>query len=98
THFALAGFDHNLTEHLTINVLGGPSFRSFKNDGDTINPYAQVTVGYQGSNYSLTWITTYGVEQTTQTLALGTTAIRTGLNATYDLTSRIKATAAFYYH
>jgi hypothetical protein len=98
THFALAGFDHNLTEHLTINVLGGPSFRSFKNDGDTINPYAQVTVGYQGSNYSLTWITTYGVEQTTQTLALGTTAIRTGLNATYDLTSRIKATAALYYH
>jgi opacity protein-like surface antigen len=98
THFALAGFDHHLTEHLLINVLGGESFRSFKDDGNTINPYAEVKVGYQGSNNSLTWITTYGVEQPTQTLAMGTTAIRTGLNATHDLTSRIKATAGLHYH
>jgi predicted porin len=98
THFALAGFDHHLTEHLLINVLGGESFRSFQNDGDTINPYAEVRVNYLASNHSLTWITTYGVEQATQSLASGTTAIRTGLNATYDLTSRIKATAGLYYH
>jgi hypothetical protein len=97
-HFALAGLDHHLTEHLLINVLGGPSFRSFKNDGSTINPYAQVNIGYQGSNHSLTWITTYGVAQPTQGLGMGSTAIRTGLNATYELTSRIKATAGLYYH
>jgi len=97
-HFALAGLGHHLTEHLTINVLGGPSFRFFKDDGSTINPYAQVKLGYQGSNHSLTWVTTYGVEQPSQTLAAGATTFRTGLILTYDLTSRIKATAGMYYH
>ena len=48
---------------------------------DTINPYAEVKVNYEGSNHSLTWITTYGVEQPSQTLASGTTTLRTGLNA-----------------
>ena len=79
-HFALAGVDHHLTEYLSINVLAGPSFRFFKNDGNTINPYAQVKIDYQGSNHSLTWITTYGVEQPSQTLAAGATTLRTGLN------------------
>jgi hypothetical protein len=98
THFALAGFDHNLTEHLRINVRGGPSFRSFQDDGNSINPYAQVSVAYQGSNHSLSWITTYGVEQSTQTFAAGNTTLRTGLIATYNLTSRIHSTAAVYYN
>ncbi len=97
-HFALAGLDHHLTEHLTINVLGGPSFRFFKDDGSTINPYAQVKLGYQGSNHSLTWVTRYGVEQPSQTLAAGATTLRTGLNATYRLTSRINSSAGVYYN
>ena len=97
-HFALAGVDHHLTEYLAINLLAGPSFRFFKNDGDTINPYAEVKVAYKASNHSLTGITTYGVEQPSQTLAAGATTLRTGLILTYDLTSRIKATAAMYYH
>ena len=97
-HFALAGLDHHLTEHLSINVLAGPSFRFFKNDGNTINPYAEVKVDYEGGNHSLSWITTYGVEQPSQTLAAGATTLRTGLILTYDLTSRIKLTAAMYYH
>ena len=98
THFALVGFDHNLTENLVINVLGGASFRSFKDDGNSIDPYAQVGIRYQGSNHSLSWLTTYSVEQPTQTLAMGSTTLRTGLNATYDLTSRINARAAVYYY
>jgi hypothetical protein len=97
-HFALAGLDHHLTEHLLINVLGGPSFRSFKNDGSTINPYAQVKIGYQGGNRSLAWITTYGVEQPSQTVAAGATTLRSGLNLTYDLTSRINLRAGAFYH
>jgi Putative beta-barrel porin 2 len=97
-HFVLAGVDHHLTEHLSINLLGGPSFRFFKNDGNTINPYAEVKVDYHGSNHSLSWTTTYGVEQPSQTLAAGATTLRTGLNLEYDLTSRIKSTAGFYYH
>jgi hypothetical protein len=97
-HFALAGLDYHLTEHLLITVLAGPSFRIFKEDGSTINPFAQVKVGYQGSNHSLTWITTYGVEQPSQqTLAAGATTLRSGLNLTYNLTSRTKLKAGAYY-
>ncbi len=98
THFALAGFDHRLTEQLKINVLGGPSFRSFKDDGDTINPYLAANVGYQGSRHSLNWSTTYGVEQPTSGTASGTTTFRTGLNATYGLTSRINSKVGLYYN
>jgi hypothetical protein len=97
-HFALAGLDHDLTEHLTISVLGGPSFRFFKDDGSTINPYAQVKIDYKGSNHSLTWITTYGVEQPSQTVAAGATTLRTGLSLAYDLTSRINLKAGAFYH
>jgi len=98
THFALIGLNHNLTENLRVNVLGGESFRSFKDDGETMDPYGTVSVSYHGSNHSLSWITTYGVEQATQSLAQGNTTFRTGLNARYTLTSRISARAAVYYH
>ena len=97
-HFALAGVDHHLTEHLSIKLLGGPSFRFFKNDGDSINPYAQVRVSYEGGNHSLNWITTYGVEQPSETLAAGATTLRTGLNLAYHLTSRINLNAGVYYN
>ena len=98
THFALVGFDHNLTKDLSIDVLGGSSFRSFKDDGSSIDPYGSVNVNYRGPKHSLSWITTYGVEQSTNSLARGSTTFRTGLHATYDLTSRINARAAVYYH
>ena len=98
THFALIGFDHNLTEDLSIDVFGGTSFRSFKDDGSSIDPYGSVSLNYRGSNHSLIWITTYGVEQSTNSLARGSTTLRTGLNASYDLTSRIRASAGVYYH
>ena len=98
THFALVGFDHSFTEQLLINVLGGASFRSFKDDGDTIDPYVAVNVNYRGSNHSLSWITTYGVEQSTEAFAMGNTTFRTGLNATYRLTSRLHARGGVYYN
>jgi hypothetical protein len=98
THIALVGLDHKLTQHLTIHVLGGESFRSFKADGDTIDPYLEAKVAYQGSRHSLSWVTSYGVSESSTSTALGTTTIRTGLNATYDLTSRIHSNAAVYYH
>jgi opacity protein-like surface antigen len=97
-HFALAGLEHSLTEHLLINLLGGPSFRFFKNDGSTINPFAEVKIDYHGTNHSLSWITTYGVEQPSQTLAAGATTLRSGLNLAYDLTPRINLKAGAYYH
>ena len=96
-HFALAGIDHHLTEHLSINLLGGPSFRFFKNDGNSINPYANMTVSYEGGNHSLNWTSSYGVEQPTETLAAGATSLRTGLNLAYHLTSRINLNARMNY-
>jgi putative salt-induced outer membrane protein YdiY len=98
THFALAGIAHNLTEHLAVQVLGGESFRSFTDDGDTIDPYIQGKLTYESSNHSLDWTTSYGVEEPSAVAARGRTTIRTGLRLTYDLTSRISSTTGFYYH
>jgi hypothetical protein len=98
THFALAGIGHNLTEHLAVSVNGGESFRSFKDDGDTINPYVEGKIDYESSNHSLSWTTSYRVEEPSAVAALTRTTIRTGLKLTYDLTSRITCTTGVYYH
>jgi hypothetical protein len=98
THFVLAGIDHNLTEHLSVSLLGGESFRSFKDAGDTINPYVEGTLAYESSNHSLDWTTSYRVEQPSAQQALTRTTIRTGLRLTYDLTSRIGSTVGVDYH
>jgi len=101
THFALAGFDHHLTQHLIIHALGGESFRSFKSDGDVVDPYFEGWLAYVSSNHSLKWTTSYGVEEpsaTSSAAALVRTTIRTGLNLTYGLTARLNSTAAVYYH
>jgi predicted porin len=98
THYALVGVDHHLTEHLKFDARGGPSFRSLENDGNTVNPYFEGRIDYASSNHSLSWTTSYGYESPTATRALNRTTIRTGLNLTYDLTSRLHSTAGLYYH
>jgi hypothetical protein len=98
THYAIAGIDHHLTEHLVVHLLGGESFRSFKDDGDKIDPYAEGSVVYQSSNHSLIWTASYRVEEPSAELALTRTTIRTGLRLTYDLTSRLSSTTGVYYH
>jgi hypothetical protein len=98
THYLLAGVNHNLTEHLVINVLGGESYRSFKNDGDSVNPHFEGSLAYASSNHSLNWTTSYSVEEPSLQQALTRTTLRTGLRLTYDLTSRISSTAGVFYH
>jgi Putative beta-barrel porin 2 len=98
THFALAGISHNLTEHLSVSVLGGETFRSFKDDGDTINPYVEGKIDYESSNHSLSWTTSYRVEEPSAQQALTRTTIRTGLELAYDLTSRLTSRAEVEYH
>jgi opacity protein-like surface antigen len=98
THYALAGIDHHITEHVTLNLLGGESFRSFQAGGDATNPYVAGTFRYVRSNHSLTWITSYGFESPNVQNASSRTTIRTGLKLDYDLTSRLGATVGVYYH
>src|SRR5437867_7509313 len=98
THFVLAGVNHNLTEHLMVRVRGGESFRSLENEGNTASPYFEGTLGYVSSNHSLNWTTGYGFESPTATGVTTTKTWRTGLNLTYDLTSRLSSATGVYYH
>lgn len=98
TNFVLAGVNHNLTEHLIVHVRAGESFRSLENDGNTASPYFEGTLGYVSSNHSLNWTSSYGYESPTATGATTTKTWRTGLNLTYDLTSRLSSTTGVYYH
>jgi hypothetical protein len=98
THFVLAGIDHHLTEHLFFHALGGESFRSLENDGDSANPYFEGSLAYGSSNHSLNWITSYGYEAPSAAGVSTRKTLRTGLNLTYGLSSRVSSTAAVYYH
>ena len=98
TNFILAGVNHNLTKHLIVHVRGGESFRSLENEGTTASPYFEGTLGYVSSNHSLNWTASYGYESPTATGATTTQTLRTGLNLTYDLTSRLSSSTGVYYH
>jgi opacity protein-like surface antigen len=97
-HFALAGVDHHLTEHLSFHVSGGESFLSLENDGDTVSPYFEGSLGYTSGNHSLNWTTSYGFEAPTAANASTRKTWRTGLNLMYHLSSRVHSTAALNYH
>jgi hypothetical protein len=98
TNSVLAGINHNLTEHLKVHVRGGESFRSLENEGNMASPYFEGSLGYVSSNHSLNWTSSYGYEAPTATGATTTKTWRTGLNLTYDLTSRLSSTTGVYYH
>ena len=98
TNFVLAGINHNLTEHLMVHVRGGESFRSLENEGNMASPYFEGTLGYVRSNHSLNWTASYGYESPTAAGATTTKTWRTGVNLTYDLTSRLSSTTGVYYH
>jgi hypothetical protein len=98
THSLLGGIDHHLTEHLIVHVLGGPSLRSLKNDGDSTTPYFEGSLEYIRSNHSLNWTTSYGFEAPTEANASVRKTFRTGLVLTYNLTSRLTSTTAVYFH
>jgi hypothetical protein len=98
TNSVLAGVNHNLTEHLIVHVRGGESFRSLENEGTTVSPYFEGTLGYVSSNHSLNWTSSYGYESPTATGVTTTQTLRTGLNLTYDLTSRLSSSTGVYYH
>src|SRR5207249_8890678 len=93
THFILAGVNHNLTEHLIVHVRAGESFRSLEDDGNSSLPYFESSLSYIGSNHTLNWLTSFGFESPTAAGTTTTKTLRTGLNLTYDLTSRLSSVA-----
>ena len=97
THYALAGFDHHLMEHLVLNVRGGETFRSIDTGTDAINPDFEGSLTYTGGRLSLGWTASYGVEAPTVEGAATSITLRTGLAFSYNLSARISATAAVYY-
>jgi opacity protein-like surface antigen len=98
THSLLAGIDHHLTEHLVVHARGGPSFRSLDNDGDSISPYVEGSLEYVRSNHSLSWTTSYGFEAPNEPNVSTRKTFRTGVNLTYNLTSRLSSTTSVYFH
>jgi hypothetical protein len=98
THFILGGVNHNLTEHLIVHLLAGESFRSLENAGDSSLPYFEGRLEYAKSNYSLNWVASYGFESPTTTGTTTTKTLRTGMNLTCNLTSRLSSTTGVYYH
>lgn len=98
TNSVFLGINHNLTEHLTVHVRGGESFRSLQDDGNSASPTFEGSLAYVRSNHSLNWTASYGFESPTATGATTTKTLRTGLNLTYNLTSRLSSTTGVYYH
>src|SRR5207247_5393101 len=76
----------------------GASFSSVGSQGNTASPYFEGTRSYVSSNHSLNWTASYGYESPTATGVTTTKTWRTGLNLTYDLTSRLSSTTGVYYH
>ena len=97
-NFALAGVNHNFTEHLVVHLRGGESLRSLENEGDMASPYFEGTLSYMRSNHSLNWTASYGFESPTTAGATTTKTLRSGLDLTYDLTSRLSSITGLYYH
>ncbi len=87
-----------MTQHLIVHLRAGESFRSLENDGDSALPYFEASLDYTSSNHSLNWTTSYGFESPTAAGVTTTKTLRTGLNLTYGLTSRLSSVAGIYYH
>jgi len=98
TQFVLAGLDHTFNPRLTASLRGGAEFRSYDADGDRTGPYFEGTLNYiLGKRASLTWTNRYGIEEPDVPTSQSRTTFRTGLEARYNLTSRISSNLAAYY-
>ena len=80
THYALAGFEHHLMEHLVLNVRGGETFQSIDTGTDAIDPDFQGSLTYTSGRLSLGWTASYGVEAPTVEGAATSITLRTGLD------------------
>ena len=102
THFALGGLDYQFSSRLNATLLGGATFRKFKEgNGDrTIHPNGSASLNYLlGPFTSVNWTASYSVEEPnfTETLNQTTIRFRTGLQLRYQPTKRLIAHLALNY-
>ena len=102
TQFLLTGLNHKLTQHFSIDVRGGATFRSFEQGGDRTDPYFEGSLEYGKPGLSsIKWTASYGVEEAGSSLIglpLVNITLRTGLQLSYNLSPRITSTATVYYN
>jgi hypothetical protein len=98
-HIFLLGIEEGLTPQLRVTVRGGATLRSYVEGRDSTDPNIETTLTYTGAhNLRISWNTSYSLEEASTIAAQSSQTIRTGLDASYDLSDRITATAAVYYH
>jgi opacity protein-like surface antigen len=88
THFALVGFDYQISPRASATLVGGATFRKFKQgNGDLlIDPNAAVALNYVfAPNSILSWTASYSVEEPnfTERVTQTTARLRTGLVVNY---------------
>jgi opacity protein-like surface antigen len=103
THFTLAGLDYQFSSRLSGTLVGGPTFRKFKEgSGDEKTyPYGSAALKYLISpSASLNWTASYSVEEPdfSETFTRTTLRTRTGLEFKYQPTRYVTANLALNYH
>lgn len=103
THLALGGLEYQVSSRLNATVLGGATFRKFKegNGERLIDPNWSASLRYLISpSTSLNWTASYSVEEPnfSETLTQTTVRIRTGLQLRYQPSKRVTANLEFNYH
>jgi hypothetical protein len=99
THFVLFGIEETFNPRLTAQLRAGPSFRSFEQGEDSIDPDVEGSVDYALARYSsLSWLIHYGVEEPAVQQALSRTTFRTGLQLTYGFTAKFSSAVGLFYH
>lgn len=96
--YALGGIDHTFNPRLVASLRGGAEFRSYDTEGDRTGPYFEGNVTYAlGRRTSVNWLSRYGIEEPDQPGSQSRTTFRTGLQTTFNMTSRTSANVELYY-
>jgi hypothetical protein len=99
THYGLVGVEKSLGPQLKMDVRGGFTFRSYTQDGDSIDPHIESSVIYEGAHHAvIDWNSSYGIEESNLSLAATRKTFRTGVNLHYGFSSRISGSIDGYYH
>ena len=97
-----AGFDHIFNPKLFWNFRGGAEFRTYQNSvsgsGNYVGPYVDNNVSWAfGKTSSISWVTHLGTQPSGQQNVSYAAALRSGLNYTQGIFSRLKMNIGLAY-